>query len=192
MNKKILVETSARHVHLNMKDLKTLFGESGALTIRKELSQPGQFASNERISIIGPKNTIQNVIILGPVRKDTQVEISMTDARMLGIVPIIRESGDIVQSSGCKISGPKGEIEITQGVIIAKRHIHAHPNEAKDLGIKDKDVVWVKVETKDRSIIFGDVVVRVREDFSLSMHIDTDEANAGAIEPNSYGEIIRF
>jgi putative phosphotransacetylase len=192
MSKKILVETSARHVHLSTSDLKTLFGEEAALTIRKELSQLGQFASNERVNLVGPKNSINSVIILGPVRKDTQVEISLTDARNLGINPIIRESGDIVGSAGCKIVGPVGEIAIPQGVIIAKRHIHAHPDEAKELGIQDKEAVWVKVENAARSIIFGDVVVRVREDFSLSMHIDTDEANAGAIEPNSYGEIIKF
>jgi putative phosphotransacetylase len=192
MSKQILVETSARHVHLSIADLKTLFGAEAALTIKKELSQPGQYASNERVHVVGPKNTISNVIILGPVRKETQVEISMTDARTLGITPIIRESGDIAGSSGCKIVGPKGEINITQGVIIAKRHIHAHPNEAKELGIKDKDIVWVRVNTPQRSIVLGDVVVRVREDFALSMHIDTDEANAGAIEPNSFGEIIRL
>ena len=190
MEKKVLVETSARHVHINEETLKILFGDDAKLTFKKALSQPGQFAAEERVSIVGPRNTIHNVSILGPCRKNNQVEISLTDARTLGLDAPIRESGDIKGSIGCKIVGPKGEIDITEGVIVAKRHIHATPHDAEVLGLKDKQIVSVKINNDDRSLILGDVVVRVREDFALAMHIDTDEANAGGIKPNTYGEII--
>lgn len=190
MEKKVLVETSARHVHINEETLKILFGDDTKLTFKKALSQPGQFAAEERVSIVGPRNTIHNVSILGPCRKNNQVEISLTDARTLGLDAPIRESGDIKGSIGCKIVGPKGEIDITEGVIVAKRHIHATPHDAEVLGLKDKQIVSVKINNDDRSLILGDVVVRVREDFALAMHIDTDEANAGGIKPNTYGEII--
>jgi len=190
MEKKVLVETSARHVHINEETLKILFGDDAKLTFKKALSQPGQFAAEERVSIVGPRNTIHNVSILGPCRKNNQVEISLTDARTLGLDAPIRESGDIKGSIGCKIVGPKGEIDITEGVIVAKRHIHATPHDAEVLGLKDKQIVSVKINNDDRSLILGDVVVRVREDFALAMHIDTAEANAGGIKPNTYGEII--
>lgn len=189
---KFLVETSARHVHLSQKDLETLFGAGAQLTKKKDLSQPGQYACEERVTLVGPKNEMKNVIILGPVRKETQVEISMTDARTLGVPGVIRESGDIKGSAPIKIVGPKGELEISEGVIVAKRHIHTTPAEAVELGVKDKDVVWVKVESPQRSTIWGDVVVRVREDFATAMHIDTDEANAAGLSGEVYGEIVRF
>lgn len=191
MENKVLVETSARHAHVNEETLKILFGEDAKLTVKKALSQPGQYASNEKITIVGPRKSIENVSILGPVRKDNQVEVSATDARALGIDVVVRESGDIKGTPGCKLIGPKGEVEIKEGVIVAKRHIHATPEEANALGLKDKDVVSVKVTNNDRSIIFGDVVVRVRADFALAMHIDTDESNAGLVGPNTYGEIIK-
>lgn len=191
MEKKVLVETSARHAHVTLETLKVLFGEDAALTVKKQLSQPGQFASGEKVTIVGPKKSIENVSILGPVRKADQVEVSATDARTLGIDVVVRESGDIAHTPGCKIIGPKGEVELKEGVIVAKRHIHATPEEAKALGVTDKEVVNVKVVNNDRSIIFGDVVVRVRQDFALAMHIDTDESNAGLVGPNTYGEIIK-
>ncbi len=191
MEKKVLVETSARHAHVTLETLKVLFGEDAALTVKKQLSQPGQFASGEKVTIVGPKKSIENVSILGPVRKADQVEVSATDARTLGIDVVVRESGDIAHTPGCKIIGPKGEVELKEGVIVAKRHIHATPEEAKSLGVTDKEVVNVKVVNNDRSIIFGDVVVRVRQDFALAMHIDTDESNAGLVGPNTYGEIIK-
>ena len=190
MEKKVLVETSARHVHVTEETLKVLFGENAKLTEKKPLSQPGQFAAEERVTVVGPKKSIVNVSILGPCRKTNQVEISLTDARTLGLEAPIRESGNIKGSAGCKIVGPKGEVDIVDGVIVAKRHIHATPADAEALGVKDKQIVNVKVVNDNRSIILGDVVVRVREDFALAMHIDTDEANAGAIKPNTYGEII--
>lgn len=191
MEKKVLVETSARHVHVNEETFKKLFGEDAKLTIKKNLSQPGQYASNEKVTIVGPKRSIANVSILGPFRSKNQVEVSATDARSLGIDIVVRESGDIKGTPGCKIVGPVGEVDITEGVIVAKRHIHATPKEAEMLGIKDKEIVSVKVESPERSLVFGDVVVRVRDDFALAMHIDTDESNAGLVGPNTYGEIIK-
>lgn len=191
MNNKVLVETSARHVHVSPADLETLFGKGAKLTVKKMLSQPGQFACEERVTIVGPKRSIPNVSILGPVRAKTQVEVSATDARNLGIDIVIRESGDIAETPGCKLIGPNGEIELSEGVIVAKRHIHLTPKDAEEMGLKDKQVVSVKVDNDQRSIIFGDVVIRVREDFAVAMHIDTDESNAGAVGINTYGEIIK-
>ncbi len=191
MNNKVLVETSARHAHVTEETLKILFGEDAKLTFKKELSQPGQFASNERITVVGPKKSIENVLILGPCRNLNQVEVSATDARTLGLDVVVRESGTTTGTPGCKLVGPKGEVEIKEGVIVAKRHVHMTPEDAKNFGVADKQIVSVKVENNDRSIIFGDVVVRVRNDFALAMHIDTDEANAGSIGPNTYGEIIK-
>lgn len=191
MKNKVLIETSARHVHLNEETFKILFGEDAELHIKKYLSQPGQYASEERVTLVGPRKSIPNVIILGPFRKDNQVEISATDARTLGVEAVIRESGDIEGTPGCKIVGPKGEVELEKGVIVAKRHIHATPEEAEKLGLVDREIVSVDVNNGVRSITYKDVVVRVRDDFSLAMHIDTDEANAGAIGPDTYGEIIK-
>ncbi len=189
MEKKVLVETSARHVHVTQETLKILFGENAELTVKKMLSQPGQFASEQKVEIVGPKKSIANVSILGPCRNANQVEISATDARTLGIEPVIRESGDIKGTPGCKLVGPCGEVELNEGVIVAKRHIHATPEDALTLGLKDKQIVSVKITNEYRSLIFGDVVVRVRPDFKLAMHIDTDESNAGFVG-NCYGEII--
>lgn len=191
MKHKILVETSARHVHLTEEHFKILFGEDATLTFKKELSQPGQFAAEERVEVVGPKKSQPGVAILGPYRNKTQVEISATDARSLGFDVVVRESGDIKGTPGCKIRGPKGEIEISEGVIVAKRHIHLDPKTANEMGLADKEVVQVEINTENRSLIFGDVVIRVREDFAPAMHIDTDEANAGGIVPNSYGYIIK-
>ena len=186
----VTIETSARHVHLCEKDLAVLFGEGHKLTKKKDLSQPGEFASEERVDVIGPKKEIKNVIILGPTRPATQVEISLTDARTLGINAPIRESGDVSGSAGCKLVGPAGEVEIGEGVIAAKRHVHLRPADAEKLGVKDKQIVQVKVNNADRTTIFGDVVIRVRETFMPFMHIDTDEGNACAANGNVEGEII--
>lgn len=191
MAKKILVETSARHVHLSEADMEILLGKGQSLTVKKMLSQPGQFASNERINLVGPKNTISNVLILGPSRPATQVEISLTDARTLGISVPVRESGDVAGSAGLKLVGPAGEVEITEGAIAAKRHIHLDPATADELGVTDKQIVSAKVETNGRSLIFGDVVVRVSEKFAPAVHIDTDEANAAGCVGEVYAEIIK-
>lgn len=187
--KKIVVETSARHVHLSEADLKILLGEGNELTVKKMLSQPGQYASNERVDLVGPKNTIKNVLILGPVRKATQVEISLTDARALGVNALIRESGDIAGTSGIKLVGPAGEVEITEGVIAAKRHVHLDTATANEMGLSDKQIVSVKVEG-ERGLTFGEVVVRVNDNFAPAVHLDTDEANAAALSGEVYGEII--
>ena len=189
MSKSFIVETSARHVHVTQEHLEILFGKGAVLTKKKDLSQPGQFACEERVEVVGPKKSLANVSILGPVRPATQVELSATDARSIGITAPIRESGDVAGSAGCKLIGPCGEVEISEGVIIAKRHIHLTPADAEELG--DKDVVYVKVDTDGRKAILGDVVCRVSEKFARAMHIDTDEANAISATPSLMGEIYR-
>lgn len=186
-----IVETSARHVHLTQEHLEILFGKGYQLTKKKELSQPGQYACEERVTIVGSKKEMAGVSILGPVRKDTQVELSLTDARSIGVAAPVRESGDIAGSGSCKIVGPAGEIEITEGVIAAKRHIHATTADAEKLGVKNGEVVSVKVETDGRSLVFGDVVVRVSDSYALAMHIDTDESNAAGCGREQYGEIVK-
>ena len=190
MAKKFIVETSARHVHLIAEAFATLFGEGKELTVKKMLSQPGQFASEERVTIVGPKKSLPNVSILGPFRKANQVELSATDARSIGIVAPNRESGDVAGSGACKIVGPEGEIEISEGVIVAKRHIHLTPADAEEMGVKDKDVVWVRLDTDGRKAILGDVVCRVSDSYALAMHIDTDESNAVSAPRELYGEIV--
>ena len=191
MSNKILIETSARHVHVSAEALEVLFGKGAELTKKKDLSQPGQYACEERVTIVGPKKQLANVSILGPVRPATQVELSATDARSIGVPVAIRESGDIAGTPGCKIIGPAGEIEISEGVIVAQRHIHMIPETAEKLGIKNKDIVWVKAETNGRTAILGDVVVRVSKNFADAMHIDTDESNAISAAPGMFGEIIK-
>lgn len=191
MENKVLVETSARHVHVTKEALEILFGEGYELTKKKDLSQPGQFASNERVAVVGPKNQFPAVSILGPVRNVNQVEISASDARTIGVSAPVRESGDIAGSGACKLVGPKGEIEISEGVIVAKRHIHMTPADAEAFGVEDKQIVSVKVDSDERSLIFGDVVVRVSEKFALAMHIDTDEANAVLAPAGVMGEVIK-
>lgn len=190
MEKTVLVETSARHVHLSEEDLAVLFGKGYQLTKKKELSQPGQFACAERVTVVGPKRELANVSILGPTRPETQVELSLTDARSVGLSVPVRESGDIAGSAGCKLIGPAGEIEIACGVIAAKRHIHATPEDAKKYGLVDKQVVSVAVEQDGRSLVFGDVVVRVSAQYAWAMHIDTDESNAASVAPGTMGRII--
>lgn len=191
MNNKVIVETSARHVHLAKEHVDILFGEGHALTFKKDLSQPGQFACEERVSIVGPKNTIKNVIVLGPERKASQVEVSLTDARTLGIAAPVRESGDVANSGACKLVGPCGEVELSEGVIVAKRHIHFTPDEAAEANVSDKEIVMVKVASEGRTTIYDDVVVRVHPNFAGAMHIDTDESNAAMAFGQIYGEIIK-
>ena len=188
---KVLVETSARHVHLTEEHIQILFGEGATLTHKKDLSQPGQFACEERVTVVGPKKSIPNVIILGPARPATQVEISLTDARTLGVSAPVRESGDVAGSGACKLVGPCGEVEIAEGVIAAKRHIHITPADAEEFNVSDKEIVSVKIESDGRTTIFGDVVVRVSPKFAAAMHIDTDESNAACAFGECYGEIIK-
>lgn len=192
MRLKIPIETSARHIHVSQKDFEQLFGPDAQLTYIKELSQPGQYACKERLTVIGSKGQFENVILLGPFRNATQVEVSVTDARKLGIPAVIRQSGDLAGSPGCTLVGPKGRIELTEGVIAAKRHIHMPPIDATRANVKDNDIVFVITNSYERSLIFSDVVVRVSPDFSLAMHVDTDEANAFANENNPTGIILKL
>ena len=185
-----IVETSARHAHISKEHLEILFGKDAELVVKKMLSQPGQYASEQKITVVGPRGSL-NMSILGPVRKDTQIEVSLSDARTLGINAPIRESGDIAGSGACKIVGPCGEVELKEGVIAAKRHIHATTSDASALGVNNGDIVNVEVKTNGRSLIYGDVVVRVSDSYALAMHIDTDEANAAAASGTVYGRIVR-
>ena len=187
---KIKVEVSARHIHVTDEQLEILYGKGHQLTVKKELSQPGQFVSVERLTLVGPKGELK-ASILGPTRKAAQVELSLTDARTLGVEAMVRESGDIAGTNGIKVVGPEGEIELTEGLIAAKRHIHMTPTDAEKFGVKNGDIVSVKVDTEGRSCIFGDTVIRVRDDFALAMHVDTDEGNAALIAGSVEGEIIK-
>ena len=189
MEKKFIVETSARHAHITRETLEILFGKGHELTNKKDLSQPGQFACEEKIEVVGPKGSLK-MSILGPCRPDDQVEVSYTDARALGVTPPVHESGDIEGTPGVKLVGPCGEVEIAKGVIVAKRHIHMTPEDADGLGVSDKEIVKVKIATA-RPLIFDDVVVRVSPKFALAMHIDTDECNAAAAFGKVYGEIVK-
>lgn len=190
MDKTVMVETSARHVHVTEETLEILFGKGYQLTKKKDLSQPGQFACEERVQVIGPKNSFPAVSILGPTRPADQVELSASDARSIGVAAPVRESGDIAGSGACKLVGPKGEVELKEGVIVAKRHIHMTPEDAENYGVKDKQVVSVKIDSPERSLVFGDVVVRVSPKFKLAMHIDTDESNAVMAGRDATGVIV--
>ncbi|MBP3390322.1 MAG: phosphate propanoyltransferase [Clostridia bacterium] len=190
MKKEVLVEISARHVHVSEEHLEILFGKGYKLTPKKDLSQPGQFACEERVTVVGPKKELAGVSILGPCRKATQVEISLNDSRSIGVKAPIRESGDVAGSGACKLIGPAGEIELTEGVIAAKRHIHMTTADAEKYGITDSQIVSVKIPTEGRALVFGDVVARVSDSYALAMHLDTDEANAAAIPGSCIGEIL--
>ena len=192
MEKKVLLETSARHIHLTQEHIEILFGAGHELTKKKDLSQPGQFACEERVTVVGSKKELAGVSVLGPARPATQVELSLTDARSIGVSAPVRESGDIAGSGACKIVGPCGEVEIAEGVIAAKRHIHLTPADAEELGVQDKEVVYVQLDTKERKAILGDVVCRVHPNFARAMHIDTDEANAVCSGANQMGTIIKL
>lgn len=191
MSNKVLVETSARHVHLTEDALTALFGAGVTLSNKKDLSQPGQFASAERVDVVGPKGSLKGVTIIGPCRKATQIEVSATDARVLGVTPPVRESGDVKGSAPCKLVGPAGEVELSEGIIIAKRHVHCDLETAKELGLNDGEIVCVKILSADRSLIFDDVVCRVNKNYAYAMHIDVDEANASGCTPDTYGEILK-
>ncbi len=186
---KVLVETSARHVHVTQETLEKLFGTGAELTKKKDLSQPGQFVSFEKVTIVGPKGEMA-ASILGPVRTADQVEVSLSEARKLGINAPVRESGDIDGTPGCKLVGPKGEVEIACGVIAAKRHIHLTPEAAEEFGVQDKQIVKVAVGGEGRKLIFDDVVIRVSPKFAPAMHIDTDESNAALAGMSTEGEVI--
>lgn len=188
---KVLCGVSARHLHLSQQDLKILFGEDAELTNMKDLNQPGQFACNQKVDLVGPKNTIKNVRVLGPERKQTQIEVSLTDCVTLGIQAPIRDSGNLTGTGPITLKGPVGCVELKEGVIVAMRHVHLHPDEAAPYGIKDKDIIRVKTTDNPRSLIFDQVLARVNSAYALEFHIDTDEANASGLKSGDYVEILK-
>lgn len=192
MSLKIPIETSARHIHVSESDFKKLFGENAELHCVHELSQPGQYLCEERITVVGPKGEFENVAILGPYRKETQIELSMTDTRKIGVPGVIRQSGHTDGTPGCTLIGPNGSIELEKGVLVAKRHIHMTPLEASRARVRDNDEVFVITESYERGLIFADVVVRVSPSFKLAMHVDTDEANAFASDEAPTGAILKL
>ena len=187
---KFIVETSARHIHVTKETLAILYGEGHELTNKKDLSQPGQFACEEKVKLIGPKGEL-NVSILGPVRKASQVEISMTETRTLGIAAPVRESGDLEGTPGVTLVGPCGEVELEKGLIVAKRHVHLTPADAEKFGVENGETVLLKIPSEGRALVFDDVVVRVSDKFAPAAHLDTDEANAAGIKGSIMGEIIK-
>ncbi|WP_317311573.1 ethanolamine utilization phosphate acetyltransferase EutD [Clostridium thermobutyricum] len=186
----IEVEASGRHVHLAEKDIEKLFGANYKLTKIKDLSQPGQFACKERVTIKGPKGSIKNVVVLGPARAETQVEVSLTDSLALGVKPPIKMSGELLDTPGITIESDKGKVNLDRGLIAAKRHIHVSKEDAKKFEVKDNDLVKVKV-FGERPLIFDDVVIRVSEDYTTFMHIDYDEANACGFKSGTFARIIK-
>lgn len=188
IDNKIPIEASGRHIHLSQKDSEILFGKDYNFTVVKELSQPGQFACKERVRLVGPKGIIEGVVVLGPVRNKTQVELSLTDARILGVKGTLRISGDILNTPGLIITNGENILKLEEGVIVAKNHIHMTPVDAEKFNVKDGELVKVKVYS-ERPLIFEDVIIRVTEKSKLAMHIDYDEANACMLSKESYGEI---
>jgi len=186
--KRVIIEGSGKHCHVTRETLDVLYGEGFELEVKKMLSQPGQFATPHKVTVVGPRGSM-DLVIIGPCRPADQVELSLTDARALGFDCPIRESGDLKGSPGCKLAGPNGEVEISEGVIVAKRHIHLTPEDAKKFGLSDKQIVKVRVNGP-RALIFDEVVARVRDDFATYMHIDYDEVNAAALAGDVTGEII--
>lgn len=186
----VQIEVSARHVHLDKESVAILFGEGHTLTPKRELSQPGQYLEEERVDVVGPKGSFKNVAVLGPERKHVQVEVSFSDAFALGINPPIRQSGDTKGSASVKLVGPKGEITIDEGAIVALRHVHMTPEDAERLGLVDNQVVSVEALT-DRKLVFEDTVIRVSPKFRTRMHVDVDEAGAAHIAGFALGKIIK-
>lgn len=190
MKNKLPVALSNRHVHLSSEHIDILFGEDHCLKELKDLSQPGQYACEEKIDIEGPKGSIKGVRVLGPARKDTQIEVSFADARQLGIAAPIRDSGDIEESAGAKIIGPNGSVEIEKGIIVAARHIHFSDKDAEEFGVKDGDILRVKT-SGERALVFENVVARVSPSYALEMHIDLEEGNAAGVKNGEMVEILR-
>ena len=189
-NKTVTAGISARHVHVTREHLDILYGAGYELTNKKDLAQPGQFASNETIDVVTEKSAFKNVRILGPIRSKSQVEVSMSDAMKLGLKNIpVRDSGDLAGTPGAKLVGPKGEVELTEGVIVAGRHIHMNPAEAAEFGVKDKDLVKVRCGG-ERGLVFENVLIRVNKDYALEMHVDTDEGNAALCKNGDQLEVI--
>ena len=189
-NMMLPVAISNRHVHLSQADLEVLFGKGFELTKMKDLSQPGQFAANEQVDLVGPKRTISGVRILGPARKTTQAEISVTDAFTLGVAPVVKNSGDLDGTPGIKLVGPAGEVVLDKGCIVASRHIHMHTSDAENFDVKDKDIVSIRTGGP-RPVVFENVLVRVHPEYALEMHVDTDEGNAALLRNGTMVELIK-
>jgi len=191
MSYKVPVGLSNKHVHLSQEDINILFGEGHELTAIKDLGQPGQFACDEKVDLVGPKRTIKGVRVLGPARKESQVEISLADGFTLGIENVpVKGSGSLDGTPGIKLVGPNGDVELKQGVIAAARHIHMHPKDAEEFGVKDKDMVKVKVEG-ERGLVFENVLIRVHETYALEFHVDVEEGNAAMIKNKQMLEVIK-
>lgn len=190
MGYKVKVGLSNKHLHLQKDHLDILFGEGYELTMKKPITQPGQYAAEEKVDIVGPKGTLKGIRVLGPVRPETQVELAMTDARAIGIKAPIKESGKLEGTPGCKLIGPCGEVELDHGVIVAWRHVHLNPQQAEEAGVKDKDIVSLRIEG-ERAVVFENVLVRSGEKHEGEVHIDTDEGNAAGCGPDAVAEIIK-
>ena len=191
MGYKVVIGISNKHLHLSDADLAALFGAGHKLTLKKELKQPGQYAAEELVDVVGPKGTLKGIRVLGPTRKESQVELAMTDARVIGLSLPVRESGVLDGSPGVKLIGPAGEVNLAKGAIIALRHIHLSPAQAREAGVKDKD--WVTVKTfGTRPVIFEEVLIRSGDAHTNEMHVDTDEGNAAGLKNDDTVEIIGF
>ena len=190
MGYEVKIGLSNKHLHLQKEHIEILFGKGHELTPTKPLVQPGQFACEEKVDIVGPKNTLKGIRVLGPARPETQVEVAMTDARTLGIKAPVRESGKLEGTPGCKIVGPCGEVEIDHGVIVALRHVHLSPAQAEEAGVKDKDIVSIKIEG-ERGLVFNNVLVRSGDAHGREVHLDTDEGNAAGCGPDAVCTIIK-
>lgn len=190
MGYKLEINASNKHIHLDQDDLDKLFGKGYELTFKKALKQPGQFASEEKVQVIGPKGSFPGIRVLGPLRKDTQLELALTDCRQIGIDAPIRESGNVKGTPGCRLVGPKGEVELEYEVIVAKRHAHFSPEDAKEAGVENGQIVKIKIESEERTTIYDDVVCRVSDSCATEVHVDTDEANAAAMGGGAVCEIV--
>jgi len=190
MGYKVQVSLSNKHLHLKALDIEALFGKGHELTVFKALAQPGQYACEEKVDIAGPKGVLKGVRVLGPARPETQVEISLTDARSIGIKVPVRESGKLAGSPGCKLIGPAGEVELEYGVIAALRHIHLSTAQAEEAGVKNKEIVSLKIEG-ERGLILNNVLVRCGDEHHKEVHLDTDEGNAAECVPETVAEIIK-
>lgn len=190
MGYKVQIGLSNKHLHLSEEHIEALFGKGHKLTPTKDLVQPGQYACEEKVDIVGPKATLKGIRVLGPARPETQVELAMTDARTIGIKAPVRESGKLEGTPGCTLIGPAGTVELDHGVIVALRHIHLSPEEAVEAGVKDKDVVSVKIEG-ERGLIFDNVLIRSGNGHKREAHFDTDEGNAAGCGPDAVCEILK-
>ncbi len=189
-NLQILIEGSGRHVHVSRADLDVLYGKGFELEKKKDLSQPGQYATAQKVDVVGPKGVLKGVSILGPCRKETQVELSYTDARVIGLTPKLRESGKLDGTDGCRLVGPAGTLELEKGVIVAKRHVHLCPETAAKFGFADNETVLVRT-TGERALIFDEVVTRVSPTYADAMHVDYDEVNAASLFGTAYGTVMK-